>query len=646
MPTENLASVVNNRLFRVPDYQRGYAWEVTQLEDFWKDLTWLRPGQKHYTGALTLEPVTKQLSGFPENSPHSLFHIVDGQQRLTTTYLLLHKLVNRAVNGRIGGQSVVIAVNNYIATSIDDQDYAIFGYNAPDKMIFLQGLLSGPPRNLNPKNVYEKRLFDASSFLNEKLKGLNLEQIDVVFNKLTTQLVFDIHIVENGFDACAMFESINYRGKKLSEFEVLKNRLMYLTELIRQAEPDKQEECKLLRKKIESAWGEAFDWLGYGVDPLDEDEFLSSHTIMYFGAIGHGKNALDSRLFKEEFSIDRLTDQKDPVDLKALESYINDITTSAMLWAFQHSTMPGLPSQPEWVTKDIVDWLLRLKRLGMRHFEPMILAALNRIFREESNETSQSLVSLLKEIERFIFIMYELCDYAAHQESKTTFGEYANNIHKNLDGFEFSLIADKLRNYLYSLNDENEMIGHVKTSNDIAGVVKARFLRSKGWRSWDAIKYFLSEWESHLDKPECRIISQDHFASFSVEHIMNQQPSANGQWMAESKRLKKRFDFVVHDLGNLVLLGPGANKAVNDVDLKVKKDAYETSVGSKDVLRRAGRRFQWDERKILQRGVAMITFLIDRWDLPGQVKNGDYIIHANDMLSKDVKPPKQPRNQM
>ncbi len=102
------------------------------------------------------------------------------------------------------------------------------------------------------KNIYEKNLLNASNFLDKKLNGLDPLRLDDVFRCLTSQLVFDIHRVENTFDACAMFESINYRGKKLTKFEVLKNRLMYLTELLRQASPKDRDDviAQGLRRKI------------------------------------------------------------------------------------------------------------------------------------------------------------------------------------------------------------------------------------------------------------------------------------------------------------------------------------------------------------------------------------------------------------
>ena len=33
-----LSKIFTERLFRIPDYQRGYAWTEKQLKDFWSDL--------------------------------------------------------------------------------------------------------------------------------------------------------------------------------------------------------------------------------------------------------------------------------------------------------------------------------------------------------------------------------------------------------------------------------------------------------------------------------------------------------------------------------------------------------------------------------------------------------------------------------
>lgn len=36
---QSISQLFQNKLFRIPDYQRGYAWKQEQLVDFWDDLT-------------------------------------------------------------------------------------------------------------------------------------------------------------------------------------------------------------------------------------------------------------------------------------------------------------------------------------------------------------------------------------------------------------------------------------------------------------------------------------------------------------------------------------------------------------------------------------------------------------------------------
>lgn len=91
MPNElkSLSEIFNESIFRIPDYQRGYAWLTDQLVDFWEDLVNLPQGKNHYTGLLSIKRVNDWSTSYKDeewllNKGYKLFHIVDGQQRLTT----------------------------------------------------------------------------------------------------------------------------------------------------------------------------------------------------------------------------------------------------------------------------------------------------------------------------------------------------------------------------------------------------------------------------------------------------------------------------------------------------------------------------------------------------------------------------------
>lgn len=93
---ESLKSIFKDRLFKIPDYQRGYAWTTKHLKDFWEDLVNLPLGKLHYTGLLSLKKVDQSVwqnwndeRWLVEDRGYKPFHIVDGQQRLSTFVIFI-----------------------------------------------------------------------------------------------------------------------------------------------------------------------------------------------------------------------------------------------------------------------------------------------------------------------------------------------------------------------------------------------------------------------------------------------------------------------------------------------------------------------------------------------------------------------------
>lgn len=59
-----LRQLFANRFFRIPDYQRGYAWGERQLDDLWQDLSDLQQNEdgsfrRHYTGTIYVERMSE-----------------------------------------------------------------------------------------------------------------------------------------------------------------------------------------------------------------------------------------------------------------------------------------------------------------------------------------------------------------------------------------------------------------------------------------------------------------------------------------------------------------------------------------------------------------------------------------------------------
>lgn len=93
-----LQNVFSNRIFRIPDFQRGYAWNEEQWNDLWEDINGIQGDKKHYTGMLSVECIDANDPKWEKdlwliNQGKKLFYVIDGQQRLTTLIILLNELL-------------------------------------------------------------------------------------------------------------------------------------------------------------------------------------------------------------------------------------------------------------------------------------------------------------------------------------------------------------------------------------------------------------------------------------------------------------------------------------------------------------------------------------------------------------------------
>jgi uncharacterized protein with ParB-like and HNH nuclease domain len=129
----------------VPDYQRGYAWERRQWDELLEDLEFLASGKEHYTG-LVLHKQEEAVRDEGGQKPE-IFHIVDGQQRLTTTVLLLDAI--RAALSKFQTKLATGVSTSYIRFSdINGQDAFKIRLNSDCHDYFTHNVWA---TNLDPK---------------------------------------------------------------------------------------------------------------------------------------------------------------------------------------------------------------------------------------------------------------------------------------------------------------------------------------------------------------------------------------------------------------------------------------------------------------------------------------------------------------
>jgi len=308
---ESLKSIFKERIFKIPDYQRGYAWQKEQLKDFWEDITNLPKDRYHYTGLLSLKevPSSEYNNGnwvserwLINDFGYKPFHVVDGQQRLTTFVIFINEVISLIKNldvnkGKklediyIGTLSLKRITEEYIymkmPPSYNLSTYK-FGYEVdnPSFKYLKHKILGEPDGGVVTETFYTLNLENSRKFFKENLENYyneyGLNEVEILFKKVTQNLMFNLHEIEDDFDVFVAFETMNNRGKKLSNLELLKNRLIYLTTLYEENELSIDGQ-QVIRDQINDAWKDIYYNLGRNKrNPLSDDDFLVAHWIMYF----------------------------------------------------------------------------------------------------------------------------------------------------------------------------------------------------------------------------------------------------------------------------------------------------------------------------------------------------------------------------
>ena len=226
--TKTLEQLFEGRLYRIPDYQRGYAWEQPQLDDLLEDLELLPAGQHryHYTGTVVLHRREDNPVRDKRGSSYEVFDVVDGQQRLTTIVVLLDA-VRRELAG-LGQDDLAQGIMDRFvaATDRNDQPLPKMKLNSDCQAFFFDSVLrDGPALGEAPIRSH-RNLSNAKEhflrFLREKGKSLGSAYplwVEELRNKICDQLVISLHEIQEDADAGVIFEVMNNRGRPITEFE-------------------------------------------------------------------------------------------------------------------------------------------------------------------------------------------------------------------------------------------------------------------------------------------------------------------------------------------------------------------------------------------------------------------------------------------
>lgn len=610
---KTLANIFNNRLFRVPDYQRGYAWGERQLQDFWDDILRVPDGRSHYTGQLTIEKVPQErwqnweedLWLIKDVNYEPVF-VVDGQQRLTTAVIMIQCLVELVSDdGRLAQMTKTQVTEKYLLQKSDPSRSYMFGYEKdnPSYEFFKTQILDEPSvQNQGTKTLYTCNLAFAKKFFKDRLQPLSPAGREDVFKRLTQRLRFNEYLVDDDLDVFVAFETMNNRGKPLSRLELLKNRLIYVSTLVEGTDDQR----KTLRRNITDAWKTIYEHLGKEPGAaLGDDDFLWAHWIIYFSYARDEADQYAAFLLSKYFTAERAA--KKQLTATDINKYVASIQEASKAWHAIH-----FPAKAVHLSDVVRSQLSSLARVGLGAFAPLIMAALCR------KVSDTEIVGILWEAERFVFLISRLCRCKA-----------------NTGDSEFYRLAGSLYRGERTTADVTSTInGWTQRHFGVERVtVELRDLfkdGGNGFYAWPGRAHFLYEYEQHLKVQSRQTTAKIDWAEFikarkdqaTIEHIYPQTPKACDWPEFEALPSDELRHFARHSLGNLLALSRPKNRALWNYAFAVKKRSADGTTGffngsySEIAVAQAE---TWTPVTVLRRGLLMLEFLETRW----QVSLGD-----------------------
>ncbi|MEO7261791.1 MAG: DUF262 domain-containing HNH endonuclease family protein [Jatrophihabitantaceae bacterium] len=622
-----LPAVISERLLEVPDYQRPYAWRRKQLNDLWEDLDLLGPSGSHYAGTLVLRDIT--VNGQPKSSladdGSELRHceVVDGQQRLITCVLLLDRirrrldtLADRAVENAAEMSSRIRS--SYGLVSIDHAKVPRLRLAADLNEYWVDTAL-GDQHYVGPHLIAgQERLRDAARFFDDKLDGFETGDDAVEFARLkdlqrrvTAGLGFLVYEVQSVAEVGVIFETLNERGRDLSDLEKTKNYLLYLSRSIKDGRSGQ------LADLINHAWADIFRNLAGEADDAD-DQLLRAHWL--------ATQNPDRREWKRIESIKRRFDRS---------AYISGETRIVPVAA------NATDQDAAWdrLFDDLTKYVTTLRQCSFFLAEMFNPTASFDSFINQAPEVRRRSAALYRS---GVVALYRPLLFAARLKHPTDGDFYARIVdicerysarvfvirQRRANAGEARLL--RLAYELYRGENSEHVISEVaallwRYAPDL-DVFDAVTSTRENWYSRRGHKYFLYEYELSLKEPAQELPPMSYFTDSAreqrtTEHILPQTPKTGDQcWWDDFSR--EQHAEMVHALGNLTLTYDNSSYGNKCFTEKRGKPLAPDEQGSKCYAQATLRQErmltqyeEWTPETIRQRQLLLASWALKRWEV-------------------------------
>ncbi len=494
--------IEGTKQYVLPLFQRSYSWDKREWEILWDDLLELAEienPRSHFIGSLVNMPT----SSVPEGV--SKFMLIDGQQRLTTVFIILTLI--RDISKSNGDISFADEINNTLLVNPykSGADHFKLFPTQVDREDFCN-LISGKDINI------DSQINKAYNFFEAKFKRTKFE-LQLIKKIITNYLSVVSIVLDNDDNPYLVFESLNAKGRPLTQADLIRNYFFMRIHL------DKQIEVySLYWQPMEEGLNEKLT------------EYIR-HYLMMNGSIVKQNDVYHS--LKER------VDEKNAID------YLSNISSASI--HYQKLIDPRKEKNSL-----IAKYLFRLNRIEVTTAYPLIL---NCYMKYDSGKIELSeFVETLKTVENYLIRRF-VC------------GMPTNQLNKVFPALINSLNADYSDSLLEGLRAILPSKGYPKNTT-----FRKHIIESKLYGGGDRLiktKLILESIEEYFAHKE-----SVPFENLTIEHIMPQTLTEWWQnYLGEDWEIV--YELQLHNIGNLTL--SAYNTELSNYDFIKKKRLYAES---------------------------------------------------------------------
>ena len=548
--------------FVIPIYQRNYSWTAAQCRQLWSDL--MRAGRDEKVQAHFIGSIVYVERGLSSVTSQEALLVIDGQQRLTTSTLLISALGKHFETQGLGELLEAFSnkkLRNYYLLNPDEEGERHFKLilSENDKDTLLAILQNTPmPAEASGRITENYGLF-------QELIAANQGELEAICQGLAKLVIVDVSLDRAQDNPQLIFESMNSTGLELSQADLIRNYILM------GLEPKLQTELyKTYWRPMERAFGQAAYVVHF-------DAFMRHYLTAKTGEI---PNVREVYVTFKGFA-------------RGLKGDTRDLMTDIHAYASYYCAMAlGTENNP--VLKQAFHDLRELK-VDVAY--PFLLDVYHDY--KQGRLTSDEVLHIVRLVESYVF-RRAICAIPT------------NSLNKTFAGMSRALKKDR---YLESVQAAFLMLPSYRrfpNDDEFQRDVKVRDLynfRSRG--------YWLRRLENHGRKE--RVMVED----YTIEHILPQNEALSKEWQADLgtdwQRIQQDW---LHTLGNLTLTG--YNSEYSDHPFAYKRDQVTDKDGNPVGFSHSplklnlglGKVNQWNEAAIKARADRLATDAAKVWGAP------------------------------